>query len=101
MDHSQNTIHNAWQSSIGKRFSGGLAFDAHYTWGKGLGVTGGVTGAYYRADASVDIQEFHNPRADRGPNAGDATHRFQADWIYGPLWLSPANNPFLRHVLGD
>jgi hypothetical protein len=100
VDHSQNTTYNGWQSSLRKRFSTGLAFDAHYTWGKGLGVTGGDIGAYYGSDPAINIQEFNNPRADRGPNAGDATHRFQADWIYDLPWLSRATNPLLRNVVG-
>jgi len=100
VDHTQNTVYNAWQTSLRKRFARGLALDVHYTWGKGLGVTGGDIGAYYGSDPAINIQEFANPRADRGPNAGDAAHRLQADWIYDLPWLSRSNNPFLRRVLG-
>jgi len=99
VDHSQNTVYNAWQSSLRKRFSSNLTFDAHYTWGKGLGVTGGDIGAYYGSDPSITIQEFDNPRADRGLNSGDAKHRFLADWIYEMPWLKSAGNPVLRQAL--
>ena len=50
VDNSQNTNYNAWQTSVRKRFSHNLAFDAHYTWGKSLGITGGDIGAYYGSD---------------------------------------------------
>ncbi len=99
VDESQNTTYAAWQSSLRKRLSRNLTFDAHYTWGKGLGVTGGDIGAYYGADAAINIQEFNNPRADRGLNAGDAQHRFMADWIYELPWLKNANQPLLKHAL--
>lgn len=98
VDNSQNMVYNAWQTSLRKRFSRGLTFDAHYTWGKGLGVTGGDIGAYYGADADIRIQDFDNPRADRGPNTGDAKHRFLADWVYElPRF---AGTRFARHIIG-
>jgi hypothetical protein len=100
VDQSQNTTYNAWQSSLRKRFSQKLSFDAHYTWGKGLGVTGGDIGAYYGSDPAINIQEFNNPRADRGPNSGDATHRFLADWIYDLPRFTNFGNPFVRRALG-
>jgi hypothetical protein len=83
VDNSQNSVYNAWQSSIRQRFSHHLMFEGHYTWSKGLGITGSDIGAYYGSDNDqVNIQEFDNPRADRGPNQGDARHRFVADWVY-------------------
>ena len=74
VDNTQNSEYNAWQSSIRKRFSHNVTFEGHYTWGKGLGITGSDIGAYYGSDNDqVNIQEFNNPRADRGPNQGDAS----------------------------
>jgi hypothetical protein len=100
VDNSQNSEYNAWQTSVRKRFSHNLSFDGHYTWGKGLGITGSDIGAYYGSDNDqVNIQEFNNPRADRGPNQGDSTHRFIADWIYELPHLSRANS-LVRNVLG-
>ena len=66
-----------------KRFSRGISFDIHYTFGKTLGISGGDIGAYYGSDNdSNNIQDFNNPRADRGANPGDMAHRFVADWVY-------------------
>ncbi len=100
VDHSQNMVYNAWQTSVRKRFSRNMSFDVHHTWGKGLGVTGGDIGAYYGSDPSITIQEFDNPRADRGLNTGDATHRFHADWIYDLPRLANFSSPFARRAFG-
>jgi outer membrane receptor protein involved in Fe transport len=100
VDNSQNTDYNGWQTSVRKRFSRGLAFDGHYSWGKSLGITGGDIGAYYGSDNDqVNIQEFDNVRADRGPNPGDSVHRFIGDVIYELPRLSRWN-PALRGALG-
>ena len=100
VDNSQNSVYNAWQSSIRKRFSHNVTFEGHYTWGKGLGITGSDIGAYYGSDNDqVNIQEFNNPRADRGPNQGDATQRFVGNWVYTVPQRAHAN-PVLRHVIG-
>ncbi|HJZ99984.1 MAG TPA: TonB-dependent receptor [Candidatus Solibacter sp.] len=100
VDNTQNSEYNALQSSIRKRFSRGLSFEGHYTFGKGLGITGSDIGAYYGSDNDqVNIQEFNNPRADRGPNQGDAAHRFVSDWIYELPRLTKMN-PILRTAFG-
>jgi hypothetical protein len=100
VDNTQNGVYNAWQTSLRKRFAQKLMFEAHYTWGKGLSTQNGDIGAYYGSDAEVNIQDFYNPRADRGPNSGDATHRLIADWVYDLPRFSNGANPFLRHALG-
>ena len=83
VDNTQNTSYNALQTSVRKRYSSGLVFDFHYTLSKSLGITGGDIGAYYGSDnESNNIQDFFNPRADRGPNPGDALHRIAADVVY-------------------
>jgi hypothetical protein len=50
VDNSQNSVYNAWQTSVRKRFSRNFSFDAHYTFSKGLGITGSDIGAYYGSD---------------------------------------------------
>ncbi|MBM3755452.1 MAG: TonB-dependent receptor [Acidobacteria bacterium] len=99
VDQSQQTVYNAWQSTIRKRLTKNLAFDAHYTWGKGLGVTGGDIGAYYGSDPAINLQEFNNLGLDRGPNSGDARQRLLADWIYN-LPRFEGMNKFARTALG-
>lgn len=100
VDQSQNSVYNALQTSLRRRFARNLSFDVHYTWGKGLAINGGDVGAYYQGDAPDRVQEFFNPRADRGPAIGDATHRFIADGIYQLPYLAGFKNPIMRHALG-
>lgn len=100
VDQSQNTNYNGWQSTIRKRLTKNLAFDAHYTWSKGLGVSGGDIGAYYGSDPAINLQtDFDNLRLDRGPNTGDARQRFLADWIYKLPQFGRANG-FLKTAFG-
>jgi len=100
VDNSQNSEYNAWQTSIRKRFSHSFSFDAHYTFSKGLGITGSDIGAYYGSDNDqVNIQDFNNPRSDRGPNQGDSGHRFVADWIYELPHLA-GKNSLVRTAFG-
>ncbi|HJZ97943.1 MAG TPA: TonB-dependent receptor [Candidatus Solibacter sp.] len=100
VDNSQNSEYNAWQTSIRKRFSHNLSFDAHYTWSKGLGITGSDIGAYYGSDNDqVNIQDFNSVRSERGPNQGDAGQRFVGDWIYETPRLTNWH-PVLRQALG-
>jgi len=100
VDNSQNTNYNSWQSSLRKRFSRNLSFDAHYTWAKSLGISGGDIGAYYGSDNdSNTIQDFDDIRSNRGPNVGDASHRLLADWIYQLPRLSNSNS-IVQHALG-
>ena len=100
VDNSQNSDYNAWQTSLRKRFARRLMFETHYTWGKGLSTQNGDIGAYYGSDAEVNIQDFFNPRADRGPSAGDATHRLTADWVYDLPGLGKITNPLLKQTSG-
>lgn len=100
VDQSQSTHYHGWQTTIRKRMSRRLAFDAHYTWGKGLGVSGGDIGAYYGSDPAINLQtDFDNLRLDRGPNTGDARQRFLADAIYELPGLLNSNR-LARTALG-
>jgi len=100
VDNSQNTSYNAWQTSVRKRFSHNFTFDGHYTFSKSLGLTGGDIGAYYGSDNDqVNIQDFNNLRADRGPNPGDTPHRFVGDWVY-EVPTFKGMHPLLRHTVG-
>jgi len=95
----QTTTYTSWQTSLRKRYSKNLTFDAHYTWGKALSYTGGDTGAGFSGDFFGAVQDFFNYRPDRGPSAGDTTHRFTVDWVYDLPALTSLMAP-VRHVLG-
>jgi hypothetical protein len=96
----QNTVYTSWQTSIRKRYSKNLTAAVHYTWGKSLSYTGGDGGADFSGDTINTIQDFFNPRADRGPSAGDTTHQLTGDWVYHVPTLERFSNSVARHVFG-
>ncbi len=96
----QDTIYTSWQTSLRKRYSQSLSFAGHYTWGKALSVTGGDTGANFSGDTSNSIQNFFDIRSNRGPSAGDITHRFVGDWVYELPKLANLSNALARQALG-
>jgi len=95
----QNTLYTSWQTSLRKRYSKKLTFDVHYTWGKALSYTGGDTGAGFSGDSFGAVQDFFNYAPDRGPSAGDTTHRLSADWVYDLPELRSATG-LVQHVFG-
>ena len=88
-----------WQTSLRKRYSRNLTGGFHYTWGKNLSTAGGDIAGYYQGDTDLRTQDFFNPRADRGPSAGDIAHYFAFDIVYELPHLT-GRRPLLRHALG-
>lgn len=89
--------YHAWQSSLRKRFSSGLAFNLNYTWGKAMAVG---TGDFWPGN-NTRVQDMDNWRADKGPANFDVTHRLTADWVYElPLDRWSGANRAARHLLG-
>jgi hypothetical protein len=98
-DSSQNTVYASWQSSLRQRYTRNLTGSVHYTWGKALAYSGGDTGADFSGDTTLNVQDFFDVRSNRGPSAGDITHRFIADYIYElPGLLN--HHGLVRHTLG-
>ncbi len=101
VDNSESTVYHSLQTSLRKRFTRGLSFDAHYTYGKSLSFSGGDVGVYYGTDVNENvIQDFFNLATDRGPSTGDVTHRFIGDAIYQAPELKNWGFAPLRHALG-
>ncbi|MGH9674462.1 MAG: hypothetical protein ACRD44_14880 [Bryobacteraceae bacterium] len=96
----QDTVYYSWQSSLRKRYSKGLTGSVHYTWGKALSYSGGDTGAGFSGDTFSAIQDFFDRRANRGPSAGDVTHRLVAESVYETPQLAGASS-VLRHLAGS
>lgn len=97
----QNTVFTSWQTSLRKRFSRSLSFNAHYTWGKALSYTGGDTGANFSGDTVSGVQDFFNLRIERGPSTGDATHVLTGDFIYESPSLAAWGSRAARAALGN
>jgi hypothetical protein len=95
-DDSQQTVYHSWQTSLKKRFTRGLLFNVHHTWGKGLSYTGGNVGW---GDTIGNIEDFQNVKIEHGPSTGDTTHNVTADLVYA-LPTPFVNSAVSRHVLG-
>jgi hypothetical protein len=101
VDNSESTVYHSLQTSLRKRLTRSLSFDAHYTYGKALSFTGGDVGVYYGTDVNENvIQDFFNMAPDRGPSTGDVTHRFIGDAIYQAPELKNWGFAPLRHAFG-
>ena len=99
-DNSQQTNYNSWQTSLKQRFSRGLGFNVHYTWGKGMSYTGGDIAESWVGDGTRNsIEDFDNIKIERSLSTGDITHNFSTDWIYSVPSVF-ANSPLARNVLG-
>ena len=85
-----NSSYNALQASLRRKMAGGLQFDLNYTYSKsidlgsdaervnqyegGSGVAGGGFASY--------IMNTWSPRQNRAVSDFDATHQFNANWMY-------------------
>ncbi|MFZ5927252.1 MAG: carboxypeptidase regulatory-like domain-containing protein [Acidobacteriota bacterium] len=88
--------YHAWQTSLRKRFSGGLTFNVNYTWGKAMAIG---TGDFWPGN-NTRVQDMDNWRADKGPANFDVAHRFTADWVYElPLSRLAGVGGTARHLL--
>jgi hypothetical protein len=91
--------YDSLQATLNRRFSRGLTMGAQWTWGHSLGNTGGSNEAQTQTDP-------YNFERDRGNNAFDVRHSFNASVMYdlpfgrGHRRLANANRA-LRAVLGD
>ena len=72
-----NSSYNALWSSLTKRFSNGLQFNANYTWSKSLDYN-----SLSSPPTAVTVQNSYNLRGDRGLSDFDARHRFVLSGLY-------------------
>ncbi|MCA1562841.1 MAG: carboxypeptidase-like regulatory domain-containing protein [Acidobacteria bacterium] len=68
--------YNGFFTTVRKRFSGGLAFDANYTWSKSLDQVGAVQNSAGLLPNSFDAD------SEYGPSFDDVTHIFNSNWVY-------------------
>ena len=88
--------YNALQTTLDRRFTGGLLFGVSYTWSKALGTTNGADNDFHRID------EFDR-QANYGPLNVDRRHNFSANFVYEIPRLSPklGDNRVVRVLLDD
>ena len=100
-DSSSN--YHAMELEIRRRFSGGLQFQADYTWSKAMGDATDAQGN--NQSDLVSRLTLRNPKADYRRSIQDQTQRFVANGIYdipfghGKKWLSNSNG-FVDRVVG-
>ncbi len=96
-----SSTYHSLQLGAEKRLSGGLAFQASYTWSHWI--DNGQSEASYGSQGP-NPQDLRNRAADRGNDAADIRHRFVYSWIYelpfgqGKRWLNRSD--WTAHVLG-
>jgi hypothetical protein len=74
--------YNGFFTTIRKRFSRGLAFDANYTWSKSLDQVGAVQNSAGLIPNSFDAD------SEYGPSFDDVTHIFNSNWVYEIPWAA-------------
>ena len=96
-----NTNYHALQTSLERRFSGGLALSVAYTWSKAIDV--GSSGFF-----GVEGQSIQNPydmRSDRSVASFDLRHNLVVGWVFDlPFGRNRAfrsGNRILDAVIGD
>jgi len=79
-----NSVYNALQLQLQKRFSGGFTVNSSYTWAKA------IDDWSYNAFAQLSQQSYQNPldrKAERGRIDEDIRHRRTASFLYSlPFW---------------
>jgi hypothetical protein len=73
--------YHGWQTTVRKRFSGGLQFNANYTFSKGMD---DISDTFTTKNASLAAYptDSMNPRFDYGPADYDVRHRVVASFVY-------------------
>jgi hypothetical protein len=96
--------YNAMEIEIRRRFSGGLQFQADYTWSKAMG--NAVDAQGNNQSDLVDRLTLRNPKADYRRSTQDQTQRFVSNAVYdlpfgnGRHYLNSANDVVDRLVGG-
>ena len=75
-EHAGNSVYHALQTSLRKRMSRGLTFNAHYTWGQGIAYGGVDQGTAF---GNATVQNMKDWRGSRGRSALDIRHNFSLD----------------------
>ena len=89
-----NSIYNALQLSLTKRFSSGFSMTNAYTWGHAID-----TGSGLRTGASAGNGNIYNRALDRGDSEYDVRDRFVSSWVYELPFLR-SQQGIVGHILG-
>ncbi len=96
-----NSNYHSLQSSIDRRFAGGLALTASYTWSKSIDP--GSSG-FFGVEGN-SIQNPYDSRADRSVSSFDVPHNLVISWVYdlpiGTGKLLHTGNKAADYILGN
>ena len=81
-DNCCNSNYHALQTTLRKRFSQGLQFNANYTYAKAMDDISDVGSAKISGTAHGYPMDATNPRIDYGPADFDVRHRVVANFVY-------------------
>jgi hypothetical protein len=81
-DNCCNSNYHGWQTTLRKRFSQGLQFNANYTYAKAMDDISDVGSAKISGAAHGYPMDATNPRVDYGPADFDVRHRLVTSFVY-------------------
>jgi len=81
-DNCCSSNYHAWQTTLRKRFSGGLQFNANYTYAKAMDDVSDVGSAKISGAAHGYPMDATNPMVDYGPADYDVRHRVVTSFVY-------------------
>ena len=96
--NAASSIYHSLQTSLERRFSGNLAFAAHYTWSSFIDNASEVFNPSVAGEVAVSQDSF-NRNLDRGRSTYDRPHRFSANALYELPWFRDQKGGFGR-ILG-
>ena len=96
--NAASSIYHSLQTSLERRFSGNLAFAAHYTWSAFIDNASEVFNPSVAGEVAVSQDSF-NRSLDRGRSTYDRPHRFSANALYELPWFRDQKGGFGR-ILG-
>ncbi len=101
-DMASNSNYNGLVATVKKRYSGGLSFQASYTYGKALDTNSSFFGTNRDFGFPADSR---NLQADYAPSEFDVSHRFTGFWVYDLPFgrgrkLGSGAGGFLNHLIG-
>lgn len=88
--NAAESIYHSLQTSLDKRFSGGLSAGVHYTWSKYIDTASDIFNI--SAGEVAIAQDSYDIKADRGLSSYDRPHRFTGNLVY--------ELPFYRDQVG-
>jgi len=88
--NAASSIYHSLQLSMDRRFKGGFATGAHYTWSSFIDTMSDIFNPSDRGEVAI-AQDSFNPRADRARSTYDRPHRFSVNAVYElPFYRSQA-----------